>query len=238
MKTMFISDISLENFSNRTLTRERAKGYKNLVIDDDVNSQDYVEIVSKDNNLVMKKVNPDENDAEEVYMILTKEFGLFGGIKSTVDIIHLDNGYMLVTLYKGALVITLDGKPCIPNVAQKNFPDFTMNEVFWVNQEYLLSYSKYYGDKGFFLYDFILQAEVSGAVKNNNSSFTYRRLEAQDKDISLGAYALYLQKKETKAKLKSIKNLNNAISHSDNDEFEDEEDEFEDDDLEDEDYFV
>ena len=51
MKTMFISDISLEKFSNRTLTRERAKGYKNLVIDDDVNSQDYVEIVSKDNNL-------------------------------------------------------------------------------------------------------------------------------------------------------------------------------------------
>lgn len=243
MKQMFVVDGNFE----RSITRERAKGYKNLVFADDVEHASYIDITTEGNNLVVNSVEDNENDSEEVYTMLVKEFGLFGlssGLKSRLSVIFLDNGYMLVTLYKGAIITYLNGEICIPNVEQDKFPNFAMDDIYWVNQETLLSYAKYMGEKGNFLYDFEFHYLLGGEIKNGLSNFSFKLLGNDDIDISLGYYSAYLQTLEKKEDARATKKLANvikqSISHDDEfDDFDDDDDEDDvfDDDDEDDGYF-
>lgn len=227
-------------------TRERAHGYKSLSIEAD--SKDYIKIIGKEDKLIVEKIDePTSADEEETYTMIVKEFGLFKGVSSDIDIIFLDEGYMLVTLKKGALVTYLDGSLCIPNVNQDSFPDFSVDEVLWVDEDYLLSYARYFkDDKDKFLYDFEFALTVSGEVKNGMSSFKLIPRASEDRDISLGAYGLYIQTCKTKEDVKRAKTLSQMLMPQvmpdmefEEDEFEDdefEEDDFEDDEFEDDEY--
>lgn len=242
MKQMFVADSTFE----RSISRSRAKGYKNLIIADDVEHTSYIDIETDGNNLVMKAVEDDENDSEEVYVMLVKEFGLFGlssDLESKISVIFLDNGYMLVTLYKGAIITYLNGELCVPNVEQDKFPNFAMDDIFWINQEYLLSWGNYMDEKGNFLYDFEFHYTMRGEVKNGLSNFAMRHLRDEDIDISLGYFGAYLQALEKKKDAKSTKKLFNTIktSMTHEDDFEDDFDDDDDDDTEfddDDDYYL
>lgn len=235
MKQMFVVDGDFK----KEITRSRAKGYKNLVIADDVEHASYIDLETDGSNLVMKAVEDDETDKVEVYTMLVKEFGLFGlssGIKANISVIFLDDGYMLVTLYKGAIVTYLNGEVCIPNVEQDKFPNFAMDDIYWVNQEHLLSYGKYLEEKGEFLYDFEFHYLLGGEIKNGLSNFSFKHLGNEDIDISLGYFSAYLQKLEKKEDARATKKLANFIKQgaSIEDDFDDDDD-FEDDDFDDED---
>ena len=160
----------------------------------------------------------------------------YNTIKADVSVINLDNGYMLVTLYKGAIITYLNGEICIPNVEQTDFPNFTTDDIYWVTQETLLSYSKYMETKGSFMYDFEFFYTLSGEVKNGLSNFKYCYSGEKDVDISLGKYGVFLQNRKNKEDANKAKKLSNLfVSSSDDmefedDEFEDDNDEFEDDD--------
>lgn len=245
MKQMFVVDGEFE----RKVSRARAKGYKSLVIADDVEHASYIDIETDGTDLVMKAVEDDESDNAEVYVMLVKEFGLFGlssGLKSKLSVIFLDNGYMLVTLYKGAIITYLNGEICIPNVEQDTFPNFAMDDIYWVNQEALLSYSKFMGEKGNFMYDFEFHYTLGGDIKNGLSNFSFHHDKEEDIDISLGLFSAYLDKLEKKEDARNTKKLANLVkagvsSFSDDDfddDFDDDDDDDDfDDDSEDDEFF-
>lgn len=243
MKRMFISD----GFE-KVYSRERAKGHKSLVIDDNIKSGSYIQFVTGDNDsLVMKEADSTDKDAneEEVYTILCKEFGLFGyshGVTAELSIIYLDNGYMLVTLWKGAMVCYLNNELVLPNVDCGDLPNFTNDDIYWVNAEHLLSYRKYMGAKEYFMYDFEFSHILAGEVKGGLKSFRYKHIEEEDVDLSLGYYAQYEQTvlaKEEAKKASQFSKMFSPVSGSmqlefDDDDFDDDDDEDEDEEFDDE----
>lgn len=234
MSTMFLAND--DNFS-KEIARSFAKGYYSLHIDDDVEVTDSVKLVSDGNTLVMKKVEPEEGEDVTEYAILCKEFGLFGYAKklaAEISVLFCDGGYMLVTLKKGALIMRMENEIVAPNI-EANEDDLVcgQDDIFWVNAEYLLGYSKYWGEKSRFVHDFEFAFVVSGGKSGGSYAFSLKKEDAKDKDISLGQYMAYLKQQEAKQSYKDTKKLmkNIAVGNTMQLDFdEDDEEEYEEDD--------
>ena len=147
---------------------------------------------------------------------------------------------MLITLYRGAVVINLNDKLMMPSRDVTTLPKFNESEVLWVDKDLLMRYSQYMNDKSLFAYDFEYMVELSGALISKLTSFKFKHIDNEDIDLSLGKFAQYLQALQVKEEAKRAKKLQEQFakaSTSSSFEFEDddEEDSY-DEDYDDEDY--
>ena len=209
MKKLFIADEGFE----RVFERRRAKGHKRLVIDNDVNIMSPVEFVTQDTDLVMKAV--ENSEEQEVYTILCKEFGCVGlttDFKSKISVIFLDDGWMLVTLLHGALVMNLENQLLMPTVGDDfKTPAVVPEDICWVNVDNLLEYGKYLGVKGQFMFDVEFTFLVGGDKINNMRSFSIKPIVDEDIDLSLGYIAAYEQRLQAKEAVKETKKVMKAV---------------------------
>lgn len=197
--TKFINLIGKDN-----VTREKAKGYKALSVDAQTN--DTVKIRTKDNDtLEIYKVEEEESD-EFSYLILCNEFGLLGldkDFKSKIDVMFLDDGYMLIELKKGHCVCLNDDgmqmfstEEIVPQI--KEHMNGSTN-ILWIDESYLLSYltNENITEKYLFVFDVIFSLELGGTVVIKDSyskgteQFEINVDEDNTIDISLGYIAKY-----------------------------------------------
>lgn len=187
-----------------SVTRERAKGYKALSVDAKTN--DNVKIRTKDNDILeIYKVEEEESD-EFSYLILCNEFGLLGldkDFKSKIDVMFLDDGYMLIELKKGHCVCLNDDgmqmfstEEIVPQI--KEHMNGSTN-ILWIDESYLLSYltNENITEKYLFVFDVIFSLELGGTVVIKDSyskgteQFEINVDEDNTIDISLGYIAKY-----------------------------------------------
>ena len=187
-----------------SVTREKAKGYKALSVDAETN--DTVKIRTKDNDtLEIYKVEEEESD-EFSYLILCNEFGLLGldkDFKSKIDVMFLDDGYMLIELKKGHCVCMNDDgmqmfstEEIVPQI--KEHMNGSTN-ILWIDESYLLSYltNENITEKYLFVFDVIFSLELGGTVVIKDSyskgteQFEINVDEDNTIDISLGYIAKY-----------------------------------------------
>ena len=187
-----------------SVTREKAKGYKALSVDAETN--DTVKIRTKDNDtLEIYKVEEEEPD-EFSYLILCNEFGLLGldkDFKSKIDVMFLDDGYMLIELKKGHCVCLNDDgmqmfstEEIVPQI--KEHMNGSTN-ILWIDESYLLSYltNENITEKYLFVFDVIFSLELGGTVVIKDSyskgteQFEINVDEDNTIDISLGYIAKY-----------------------------------------------
>ena len=145
---------------------------------------------------------------------------------------------MLVTLWKGALIIKLDGKLMMPSTGVDEVPNVIESEILWVNRDTILSFAKYLDDKSGFMYDFEFMYTIKGYISSGMKHLKLRHIDDEDVDISLGQFAVFLTKQAQKQQAKETKKLCKSFNFgaSQDLEFDDEdEDEYEDD--EDDDYY-
>lgn len=230
MNKIFVVDTSDKSFQT-VYTRSRAKGYKRLVIGEDVDPEKGLPIELKTNgtDLVISPAE-DKKDDNEVYTILCKEFGLVGeaaGIKSKISVMHCDNGWMLVTLLEGAIIINLENQLMMPVVGDAPAPKVVQQDICWVNANDLLDYNKYWGTKGQFYQDVEFVFTVSGDCIGGTRRFSIKHHRDEDIDMSLGFLAQYEQNQQNKKDAKATKELASAILNTDSSssyEFDDDED--------------
>ena len=187
-----------------SVTRGKAKGYKALSVDAETN--DTVKIRTKDNDtLEIYKVEEEESD-EFSYLILCNEFGLLGldkDFKSKIDVMFLDDGYMLIELKKGHCVCLNDDgmqmfstEEIVPQI--KEHMNGSTN-ILWIDESYLLSYltNENITEKYLFVFDVIFSLELGGTVVIKDSyskgteQFEINVDEDNTIDISLGYIAKY-----------------------------------------------
>ena len=187
-----------------SVTREKAKGYKALSVDAETN--DTVKIRTKDNDtLEIYKVEEEESD-EFSYLILCNEIGLLGldkDFKSKIDVMFLDDSYMLIELKKGHCVCLNDDgmqmfstEEIVPQI--KEHMNGSTN-ILWIDESYLLSYltNENITEKYLFVFDVIFSLVLGGTVVIKDSyskgteQFEINVDEDNTVDISLGYIAKY-----------------------------------------------
>lgn len=214
----------------REILRSEAKGHKKIVIADDVEPTDIITMRTEGDTLVIERGEDDGVDDEPAYVMLCKDFGLFGYEKkfySKMSYILCDDGWMLVTLYKGAVVLNLNDKLMMPSRDVTNLPKFDESSVLWVDKDLLMRYSQYMKDKSVYPFDFEFMVELGGTFAGKLSSFRFLHLDEEDVDLSLGYFAKYLQVKQAKEDAKKAQKLQAQIakaSESSGFEFEDDDD--------------
>lgn len=228
MKKLFVANEGFE----KEYTRRRARGHKRLIISDDVEVVQPVTLHTDGTDLVVSRA--DDSDDSEVYTMLCKEFGLVGGatgFKNKISVIFCDNGWMLVTLLHGALVMNLDDQLLMPTAGDDfTNPKVVKEDICWVNADNLLEYGKYFGLKGQFMFDFEWVFTVSGDKVGGLRSFKITNEKEEDIDISLGYFAQYEQQIQNKKDAKEANSLMRNIFHSDrNSSYEFDEDEYDED---------
>lgn len=234
MQKLFVAN---ENFE-KVFTREQAKGHKRLVIDDNVDIIKPVKLHTNGTDLVVSK--SEDSDGSEVYTMLCQEFGLVGGatgFKNKISVILCDNGWMLVTLLHGALVMNLDDQLLMPTAGDDfNVPKVVTEDICWVNANNILEYGKYFGLKGRFMYDFEWTLTVSGDSINGMRSFSIKNEKEEDIDISLGYFAQIEQQMQSREEARDARNLvKNILRTGSGTDYEFESSDYEDDEDEDDD---
>ena len=213
MNKLFIAN---RDFS-REIPRSRAYGYKRVVVDDNVEMAMPFQFTTRGTDLAVMASGADENEAE-CYTVLCQEFGLVGynqGFKSKVSVIFCDNGWMLVTLYHGGLVMNLDGQLMMPTVGEDVVaPKVVQDNILWVDADKLLGYSKYLGTKGYFMYDHEFMLELSGDNSKGMGTFIFRNFDDETIDISLGYVAKYEQEQIKKAEARESKSTMQMLRQS------------------------
>lgn len=223
----------------RLIGRGRAFGYKELNLEN-IEFGQAIEFKTDEAQLCLYGNKAEETESP-AYTILCKEFGVFGGSKnfeSKISVVHCDDGWMLVTLWKGALIIKLDGKLMMPSTGVDEVPNVIESEILWVNRDTILSFAKYLDDKSGFMYDFEFMYTIKGFISSGMKHLKLRHIDDEDVDISLGQFAAFLTKQAQKQQAKETKKLCKSFNFGSSQdlEFDDEdEDEYEDD--EDDDYY-
>lgn len=213
MNKLFIADKGF----NREIARTRANGYKRIVISEDVEMAMPFQFQTDGTDLVAVPVEAAEGEPE-CYTVLCQEFGLVGGhqgYKSQLSVIFCDNGWMLVTLYHGGLIMNLDGRMLMPTVGDDIVtPKVVRDHILWVDAEKLLAYSKYLNDKGYFMYDYEFMLELSGDNTRGMGSFNFRSIDGETIDISLGYIAQHEQNRIKRAQAYEAKKTMAALQSS------------------------
>lgn len=240
MERQFVAD----SVFPREFTRKHARGYKKIVLADDVNMPCALDFQSDIENGILNITKLDcTADEPDAYTILCKEFGLIGeNIKfsSDISVIFCDDGWMLVTLHTGGLVLNLEDRLLFASLHITDAPVFDEDRILWVNADMLKEYSKYWGNKSSFVYDFEMYFSVSGGNVRGCRSFRVKHVDEADIDLSLGVYAQYCKQLEAKEQLASARKmlsfLNNGTSSLEFEDSEEEEDGYEDDEYDDDEY--
>lgn len=210
MNRLFIADQGFE----REIPRINAKGYKRVVISDELEMAMPFEFQSDGDDLVAVPAELEEG-AGECYTMLCREFGLVGGSKgqrSKVSVIFCDDGLMLVTLYHGCLVMNLDHQLLMPMVGDDvEQPRVVNSDIMWVNADKLMGYKQYIGTKGYFLYDHEFMLELGGDNVKGMGNFIFRLLEDETLDISMGFVAQYEQTQMMKQQALEAKKMAAAV---------------------------
>lgn len=230
MQKIFVANEGFE----KEFSRSRAHGHKRLVIGSDVETFKPITMKTDGTDLVMEQA--EDNGEGEIYTILCKSFGLVGMDEkcfARVSVILCDNGWMLVTLHEGALIIDIGGKLMMPSVDMDNLPKVATEDILWVDADKFLSYSKYLEVKGSFMYDVEFMFQIAGHVVNGMSHFSFKPYRDMDIDISLGHIAQYEQTQQLKAEAREAQRVRNEMFRQQQDEYEFDEDEDESDDSED-----
>lgn len=215
MERQFVVDAGFPH----DLKRSRAKGYKSIVIDESATPPSSISFESDidSSTLILKGSEISDETAEAEYTILCKEFGLFGysaKFVSNISVIFCDNGWMFVTLHKGALAINLFDDVKVPVVGYTEVPRCDLQTINWVDAEVLLGYVSYLGDKGNFSQDFEFGFDISGSKINGMKSIKVKHIAEQDIDISLGVFAKEQEAQEMKAQVKRVKEIQNMVFSS------------------------
>ena len=236
MKRHFIADGEFA----RNITRSRALGCTALDLTD-IEVGQAVDFKTNGSTIELHSTDSDESE-NPAYTILCKEFGVFGGNKnfsSKVSILHCDNGWMLVTLWEGAIIIKLDGKLMMPSTGVDTTPNVTESDILWVNCEKVQGYAKYLNHKAPFVYDFEFMYIIKGFISSGMKSFSMKHVDDEDIDISAGQFLMAMQKKEQEKQAKEAKRLCKSFNFGTNQslEFEDEDEDDEEDDDEDDDVY-
>ena len=220
----------------KSISRDRAKGYTNLNIL--AGDFDLVEVKSNEESLDIVTVEG-EKTIDMPIMLLCKDFGLVEPVKnalSEISVIFLDKGYMLVTLFKGALFAVINGEKMLLNI---NMDTPMKNvEAYWVDSDKIMSLSKDWGEeKSLYPYDYEFFFDVAG-----RKDFMRIKLSSETIDISRGYIAQYIATKKEQEEKRQIKksatNIMNdflnrknvAFEFDDDDDEDDEEEWYEDDD--------
>lgn len=217
----------------RSFTRVQAKGYKTLEIASDVTYTSYVDLFTEGDSLVLRTVDRKEADgSDEAYMLLCREFGLAGyrgkdRFRSQVSVLFLDNGWMLVTLWKGAVVVSLDGKLVIPNTGVATYPDVPGEDIYWLNGDKLMDYASYIKNVGSFLYDLELSLVLGGDNAEGMESFSFSHQADEDIDLSRGYIARYLQEHELKQEANAANSVLDLLAGGSDYDYGDDEDDAE-----------
>lgn len=214
----------------RSFARTRAKGHTAIEIAEGVEAMKPIAMKTVDNKLVVEAVE-DDGSGEEVYMIPCKEFGLvdYNNTKAKVSVILCDDGWMLLTLLDGAIVINLDDELLMPTV-NCDAPDVVKDDIKWVNINDILSYMTYWKE-GKFPYEYEWVFELAGGNINGMSNYKIHPVKEELIDISQGYIAQYELEKQNKEDVKRTQALMNTIvasNMSDGVEFDEDDDEDED----------
>lgn len=211
MTTLFFAD---KNF-DKVITRSRAKGYKSLIIDDDVEVAKPVSTTtftdeSGVSHLRISKSEEPVNEKELEYMFLVKEIGAIDTDKGVteIEVILLDAGWMLITLKKGAFAVKFEDNITIPSLNYNLSNKVAIDTIKWVNAEDFISLTAYHNkatldDSGIFTYDFIYNMNIRSNPTPVSVGVTYTFLDKLD--ISLGAFALYKQNAQAKERGIAVK---------------------------------
>lgn len=208
MKRVFIASDGYGVVFPRTL----AMGHKQIIIDESVEVTKPVELHTNNTDLVMSQV-PETEDATS-FTILCKEFGLVENdaeFKNKISIIFCDNGWMLVTLMSGALVVNLNNELLMPSTLDVTPPVVKKENILWVNANELLTHCSCFGMKGDFAYDFEWVLTINGNNNDNNTKLSIRHESNEDIDISLGYFAKFEQHLQAKENMKRVASIMSII---------------------------
>lgn len=230
--------ILLNDFSQgKVFERSLAKGHKSLRFAEGCEIMKPISIATDGD--VLSVTREADTEEEEIYTIMCKSFGLVGyhqKLHAKVSIIFCDDGWMLVTLLEGGMVVMVDEKLVLPTVGDFAVPSISEDDIYWVNANSLLGYSEHMGIKGRFMYDVEFAFMLRGTNANGMATFACQMLKDEDRDISLGYIAQYEQQVELQKQQREVKALRDSLVTEDTVyEFEDDEFEDEDDGLIDED---
>lgn len=201
----------------RSFSRKKTLSNKPLVVADDVNPTDDVELEFTDDCILVKKTGKDEEiNSETEWLYIGKSIGLYGlnkDLKSVIEYILCDE-YIAVKLIRGAITVHPDAsKPedvilVATGVDESTLPAPYLNNIKWVDRNYLASLCKYWGDfADKYPADYLYQSIVGG---DGGSSYNFSMSKLSMLDISYGALAVKKERAievERKKKLKQVTNL-------------------------------
>lgn len=207
MQKQFVFDTSFGEIP-RYFTRSKANGYKELFIDSSVDVASVIDVKAEGEALHIVESSEEPSEMCE-YVILCRQFGLFGGkeLKSHISVVLLDGGWMLVTLKEGSIGTKLDGKLVAATTFGFDCGQIRMvsDAVKWVDETNIKSVAQYFGDKSNFLYDFELSFVVYGESAKGCDNFSFSHKKDEDIDLSLGYFAIWQQMEDEKETARQVK---------------------------------
>ena len=188
------------NVDEKEITRNKANGYKRIVVDKKVKSPCMVSVVSEDIDtmepkLVIKPENIKDKTPDK-YMFLCKNIGFVGyaaNFQNKVSIIFCDNDYMLVTLHEGMLILQENETTLkVFAIGVENVPKIEKECILWRNAKDLMSFIRYMGLKAEYPFDFEFMFAIEGDRNAAMENFSLKHIDEEDIDISMGAFAVLI----------------------------------------------
>ena len=203
------------------VSRRHALGYHSLKVTNAVTGNN-VDISELDDTLIYTGSNSEEADFNAEYIIVTKEFGLFGyreKFHSDIEVLLADDGVMVITLISGAISVNLNGNPMVitRGVEDAALPSYSVADTLWLNQSNIMAYLQASGAKYYerYPFDYKYFFTISG---NGGSLMNMHAKKTSDAiDISLGKFAVIEQNEINRQNAKEAKKLMESFKHSSED---------------------